>query len=378
MNANSTATATTGTSLQSWRHFSLVGAAGLWVESAIAFTSQPLSNQVFEYGLFPVVAATTAPAEGVYFRYTSAGLIGYMNFNGTETPSGVLLTPSDFADNQNYQMSIGIFEREIEFWRDDVFLGEIAIPTGNGQPFMTDALPVSYVQRNSAIVSGSPQMQARVANVVVHLADVPTNKNWAEIQAGSGLAYQGLNGGTMGSLALYTNNLAAGAGTAMTNTTAALGTGLGGQFAALPTLTAGTDGIVCSYLNPAGTVNQSPRTLVIRGVRVQGAVTTTLAGGPVLYAYSLAFGHTALSLATTETASFATATAKAPRRIPLGFETFAATATAGTMGAGVYVPFTSPVVVNPGEYVALVAKNLGTVTTTGVITMLVMFDHYFE
>jgi len=378
MNANSTATATTGTALQSWRYFSLVGAAGLWVEAAVSATGQPLANQVFETGLFAVASATAAPTEGVYLRYTSAGIVGCINFNGTETTTGVLRLPSAIADNQFYQFSIGIFEREVEFWLDDEFLGEIAIPSGNGQPFMTDALPISFVQRNSATVSGAPQMQVRVANCVVHLADIPANKNWAEVQAGSGLAYQGLNGGTMGSLALYTNSLAAGAGAAMTNTTAALGTGLGGQFSALPTLAAGTDGIVCSYQNPAGTVNQSPRTLVVRGIRIQGAVTTVLAGGPVVYAYSLAYGHTAVSLATTETASFATATTKAPRRIPLGIESFAATAAVGAIGSGVYVPFAAPVVINPGEFVAVTAKNFGTVTTTGVITFLVTFDHYFE
>ena len=55
------------------------------------------------------------------------------------------------------------------------------------------------------------------------------------------MSYQGQTGQTLGSTALYTNNLAAGAGAVMTNTTAALGSGLGGQFSALPTLAVGTD-----------------------------------------------------------------------------------------------------------------------------------------
>ena len=165
----------------------------------------------------------------------------------------------------------------------------------------------------------------------------------------------------------------------MTNTTAALGTGLGGQFTWQPTLAVGTDGILCSYLNPVGSVNQTPRTMMITGVRIQSAVSTTaLTGGPVVEAYSLAYGHTALTLATTESGSFTTATAKAPRRIALGFESFASAAAVGAMSAGdaVHMSFASPIPVNPGEYIAIVAKNLGVVTTAGVITSLVTFDGY--
>jgi hypothetical protein len=188
---------------------------------------------------------------------------------------------------------------------------------------------------------------------------------------------QGQSGQTMGSTALLTNSLAAGAGAVMTNTTAALGTGLGGQFSALPTLAVATDGILCSFLNPAATAAIPGKTLYIRGVKIQGAVTTVLAGNatPVIYALSLAYGHNALTLAQAEGAG-----TKAARRVPLGYETYAAAAALGSLGSasGVYMPFTAPIAVNPSEYVAVVAKNLGAVTTTGVITFLVTFDSYWE
>ena len=50
----------------------------------------------------------------------------------------------------------------------------------------------------------------------------------------------------------------------MTNTTAALGTGLGGQFSALPTLAVNTDGIICSYLNPIPTSAIPGKQMVIK------------------------------------------------------------------------------------------------------------------
>jgi hypothetical protein len=178
----------------------------------------------------------------------------------------------------------------------------------------------------------------------------------------------------MGSTALLTNSLAPGAGAAMTNTTAALGSGLGGQFAALPTLAANTDGVVCSYQNPLPTAAIPGKTLYIKGCRIQSIVTTVLAGGPVLYEYSLCYGHTAVSLVTAEAA-----TTKAPRRVPIGLETFAANAAVGVLGspAGQYMAFQYPIAVLPGEFVAIAAKNIGTVTTTGVIMFIVTFDAVF-
>lgn len=372
-NANSDVTSAHGCSLQSWKHFNLLGNGGLRVEMVGAFTLAALANQVVEFGLF-LATTTTAPADGVYFRYTSAGLIGVINYNGTETPTGVLI--ASLVPGQMYDFQIKLNAREAEFWHDDIMLGSIPCPSGNPQPFMTTALPVCTQFRNSGTVSGSV-MQFKLGCVHVDQKDIDMGMPLSHIQAAQGQTQQGQSGNAMGSLAFYANNLAPGAGAAMTNTTAALGTGLGGQFAALPTLTASTDGIVCSFQNPVPTVNIRGRTLMITGVRVQSLITTILSGGPLYWLYSLAFGHTAVSLATAESASFANGTAKAPRRVPLGMETIVVTAPVGTLGQGVAVTFASPIPVNPGEFVALCAKNVGTVTTTGVNLFLVTYDYYW-
>jgi hypothetical protein len=98
--------------------------------------------------------------------------------------------------------------------------------------------------------------------------------------------------------------------------------------------------------------------------------------------YSLAYGHTTVSMATVEAASFLTGgTTKAPRRIPLGVETFPVNTTIGTIATaqgGIYVRFDSPILVAPGEFIAICAKNVGTVSSAGVITFLVAFDGYME
>ena len=377
-NAASSGTTTIGAYLQSWRYFSLSNCGGVRVSIVGSITNNLPANQVLELGLF-IGTITTAPTEGVWFQLTSAGLIGNINYNGTLTSTGVL-NSSLLTANNNVEFEIRMYTSVTEFWLEGQHLGDITTPNGNPVPFMFSSLPVCTQFRNSGTVTG-PQ-QFKLGHVSLDMRDVFYNMSFETVQAGMGsMGSQATQGNTMGSTAGITNNQAAGAGAVMTNTTAATGTGLGGQFSVLPTLAAGTDGILCSYAVPAGTINIEPRTLMIRGVKIHGCVTTVLAGNatPVIFAFSLAYGHTALSLATAEGASFSTNTTKAPRRIPLGYESYAAAAALGTMGStgGVYMPLNSPVAVNAGEFVAICAKNLGVVTTTGVVTFYVAFDSYW-
>lgn len=375
LNGTSITTINTNSAIQTYRNFPLFGKAELRLNVSGMITVAPQANAVTEFGLFnAVLPGAATPTDGVFFRWNASGqLKGVISYSGTETMTGVITSPSI---NINHDFAIVCQTNTVLFYIDDILQGKISLLTDaptQGQPMMAASIPFTarYYIGGSAPSLAS---QFKISDVFITMLGPDLKSPWSDIKAGFGhMGYQGQNGGTMGSTALYTNSLAAGAGAAMTNTTAALGSGLGGQFAALPTLTVGTDGIVCSFQNPVGTTNQTGRNLIITGVKTQGAVTTILNGGPVLYSYSLAFGHTAVSMATTETA-----TTKAPRRIPLGYENFIVTAPVGTIGVGPFIQFRSPIVVAPGEFIAICAKNLGVVTTTGVITFQVMFDSYFE
>jgi hypothetical protein len=85
--------------------------------------------------------------------------------------------------------------------------------------------------------------------------------------------------------------------------------------------------------------------------------------------FSLAFGHTAVSLATAEAA-----TAKAPRRIALGVATWPIGAAIGAQPQGGRISVDlgdAPIFVNPGEFVQLVGKFLaGTATASQVINFV--------
>ena len=381
LNAASTLTTTTGVMMTTWRYFNLTGNGVIQVEIGVSHNVAPLTNQTILLGLFPNVSATALPTDGVYFKFTAAGLAGVINFNGTETDTGILLTTGQFTFPKVYNLRIDISNLSVDFWVNDSLLSSLSVVATNGIPANWASLPVTLQTYNPGTVSGTPA-QTRVVSISVTQRDLNTAKSWETQQAGAGLnASQASEGNTMGTTALYTNSLAPGAGAVMTNTAASLGSGLGGQFAALPTLAASTDGILCSYQNPAGSINIVPRVLFIRGIKIFSCVTTALVGNatPVVYFYSAAYGHTAVSMATAEGTSFTTSpTTKAPRRIPLGGESFAAAAGIGVVGQGVSYQFATPIAVNPGEFFAICAKNVGVVTTTGVITFLVAVDSFFE
>lgn len=381
-NANSTATTTTGCSLQTWRTFNPITNSGMKV-SFDGLLSNPIpGNEVHELGLY-FATTTTGPADGVYFRLTSAGIIGVINYNGTETATTFSASAAStyLVATNSFTLSFVVYAGQVDFFIAGIYLGTIPIPQGNAYAFLTGALPVCVQQRNSGVVSG-PQ-QYKLGRVHVTQTDIDLSLPFShQMAAEGGMASQAMQGSTMGSTALYTNSLASGSAGTMTNTTAGLGSGLGGQFTGLATLAAGTDGIVCSYQNPAGSVTIEPRILMITGIKIMSVVAQSFTGpNAAIFAYSLAYGHTAVSMAQAESATFATpgTGVKAPRRVPLGLESFIATATPGTMSSpqGIYMPFNSPIAVNPSEFVAICAKSLGGTMTAGALTWLITFDGYW-
>jgi hypothetical protein len=145
---------------------------------------------------------------------------------------------------------------------------------------------------------------------------------------------------------------------------------------------AGVDGLITSFQVPTGGINQTPRNLVITGLRIDavniGAAVATTAS---VLQWSLAFGATGgtvPSLAQAESASFVTGTTKAWRRVPLGVQSWIVGAAIGAPAEQISLNFQSPVVVRPGEWVASVAKFIvGTATASQVIWCTVTFDAHY-
>jgi hypothetical protein len=364
-NSGNIVTTTTGVGFTTYAEFPIIGASHLYGEFTASFTATPNTNSIVDVGLFRAATSNPyAPSDGVYFRLTAAGLNAVINFNGTET---VQLLDFTYTLNQKYQFIITLYERETEFWIDGVLYVSIPTPAGQGQPCMSASLPFSL---RHAIVGG-----AGGAALSFVLNDYTVSLGGPNIALTASImgqriygSYQGLSGGTMGSLATLPNS---------TNPTAAVPTntalvanlpaGLGGQGAVTAQAAAATDLIFASYQVPAGTVNVQGRRLVIRGVIVDavniGAAVATTA---TTIKFQLAAGHTAVSLATAEAAA-----AKAPRREALGYMTWLVGAAIGEgpKNGPIKVDFgDAPVFVSPGEFVALVGRFVvGTATGSQVI-----------
>ncbi len=374
-NSGSITTTTTGSQFETYATFPNTGTQTLSADVEMGFSAQPVTNGFIEFGLGLPGTSTTAPTDGVFIRLNSAGLMGVVSSNGTETTLAFPLADGAgvwaYTNNKKYQFIIYMGGIAAHFWVNDgtgaVLLGSIPLPTAQGRICMSRGVKFFIKHRITGGAAGGV-LQGQFGAYNIRLggsnvtSTVSTQGNRIE---GS---YQGFSGGTMGSLATYVNSAnptaAAPSNTALT---ANLPGGLGGQGTVTAAAAAVTDGIWSSYQVPTTTVNTAGRRLVLRGVRLDmvnlGAAVATTA---TTVQFCLAFGHTSVSLVTAEAA-----TTKAPRRIALGFATWPVGAAIGAQPqcGPIFVDLgDAPIFVNPGEFIALVGKFVaGTATASQTI-----------
>lgn len=371
-------TANTGTVLATYAQFPIQGTTTVSADTEVGFSAQPQANTFIEFGIGIPGAQTAAPTDGVFFRLNSGGLQGIASFNGAEASTGLFPLAAGagtwvYTNAKRYQFICYITAVEAQFWVNDGTgancLGTIPLPSGQSRMCMSSYGAYFFKHR---IVGGAAGgvIQATVGayNVRVGgtslISTVSTSGN--RVQG----SYQGGSGGTMGSLARFgtitTGNEANVTAAVPTTTTAALGSGLGGTFWETVSLAVNTDGIIMSYQVPAGTVNIPGRRLCLRGMFLTSYVQTVIVGGPYVAEWFLAFGHTAVSLATAEAA-----TTKAPRRVVLPFTQLVTAAQAVSTFVSQPAAFVdfgdAPVYVNPGEFVQLCTRHIGTVGTSGTV-----------
>lgn len=373
MSTNSGAVTTTGTGcqIQTYRHFPLQGSGGIYFEQAMALSNTPVTNWTLDFGGFlPATASTSVPLDGVYFRYTSAGLVGVVNNNGTETTTSVFtFTP---AINQVYKYTITMTDGEVEFWIDDVLYGEKSKPTAAGSVAYAGSVP--WAVRHHHTGTTSAVIQAKFANYDVSVADLDNNRLWATMKVGQGLSgIQNPSGGAAGMTANNVNSTVP--ATATLSNTAAGYTTLGGSFLFAAVAGAETDYSLFAFLNTAPTTGITGRSLVIRGVWIDCwnqvvAVATT----PTIMQWSLAVGSTAVSLATTDGA-----VTRLPKRIHLGAQSFVVGAAVGAQGPRIDCNLDAPVACEPGTYIHIILRMpVGTATATETFRGAVGINAYWE
>ena len=372
LNAGSSNASAAVAQVRTYRHFPLYANTVTYMEATVQFPITPVSSNVTEWGL-GLAATTAAPTDGVFFRIFSTGEVrGVLNTGGVETFSQDINFLTALTAGVSHHCVVAVFAGSAIFWVDDQVVARIPLPWGGPAPVASGNLPIFFRTYNTG-VSDAP-FQMKIGMVGAGIGDIQTGKPWSHIMCGmGGHASQGQTGATMGKTALWTNN-ANPTATLPTNNTAALGTGLGGNFWSLTTLTPGTDGIISDYTVPAGTVAIPGKTLYITGILVDTIIqaAVTLGAGPMVLQWGLAYGATNVDLATAESA-----VAKAARTILIGMQQFTV-GTVGTKGGAMYMPFASPVAVQPGEHVQVIYRNIGLAGSAGTLAHVIAFDGYWE
>lgn len=394
-NASNITTLNTGLTFGTFAHFVTQGTQTVACETSLAFTAQPNANTIVDFGMFlRGASAAYAPSDGAFFRLTAAGLQGVVNNNGTETltaPFPLALGAGTFAytNNEIHQYLIQMSNVGVTFWIDNVLHGTILTPAAFAYPVKSVSLPWSI---RHAIVGGAAGavLNTVITDYRVLNRGAQFTESLSDTNSRALGAYQGLSGNAMGQLVAGTVT----SGTLVKPTAAVplnaslaanLPNSLGGRIVEqlASGLAASVDGIFASFQNPAGSATVQGRRLKINGIKLSAAVSAAVTGGAVTTEFYIAFGHTAASLATGESASFASNTTKAPRRVMLPELTQSLTAAQAVdtriAQSGVVATFTNPIYVNPGEFLALVGNKTATApATAGIITHTYQFDYSWE
>jgi hypothetical protein len=377
LNAGGITTASTSACLQTYRHFPFRGDSTIRMEITGYQTVAPQANEQLEIGLITCsTVGATAATDGVFFRYNAAAeLRGVVSYGGTETQTAAITPPSI---NVMHEYKIDINDEQAWFWIDDVLRAKINLQTdAPTQPGPTRALASPMTVRYF-IASTAPSLgnQFVLGDVNIVAYDQGVNKPWTDTLAGMGQhAYQGQNGAAAyGTIAQYANSATPAAATP-TNTAANLGSGLGGIFNSSTNMAASTDCIISSFQNPLGSVNQQPRTLYIQGVNIDTQTVITATNAAMVLGWSLAFGHNAVSLATSTNAGTGLTGAN---RIALGAQSITSTSPNGFIAQNINRQFRTPIPVMPGQFIQAVVRQNGPVATPGQLLYYVTFDGYFE
>ena len=377
-------TQNTGCSLNTHRHFPLFTSAPLIGEFDMTFTNfVPGANTVINYGFFlPGAANFYAPLDGVGFRWTSAGLQGFQNYNGTEVLTGALSFSPVVGTIYHYK--IVVTQLVIEFWINNVLYSTMAVAVGNPQPIMMASVPLSinhYITNNGAAGNAC---QPKFTSYAVFIGDQNTSKPWADIMAGMGLNAQLLpEGNASGSFQTPVIPAYNADGATITPSISAAGAnGLGGMTEfALVASESTAERIIFSYQNPAAAVNVTGRNIVIKGIRVCAAVRTILVAptaGNNAYTVIMAYGASSVNPNTAEATTFANPTTKNFRKVYLGHQSFTTSAAPiGSLANDIDVKFNVPHILHPGEWFELLIRQFNT-AAGGLVQMTCMVDAHYE
>ena len=385
LNASNITTVTTGIAYLTYGTFETYAAFGTRYEfEAMTVNAEQVGN-VIELGCGLITSATSVGLlDGFCFRWSQSGtFIGVVSVGGTEYQTSPFTLPSN---NMLHRFTCVVNQTGVEFYVDQILQGVLAAPAGAVGPTYQQNLPMLMRIYNNTAPTIS--VQIKIAEIWITQGGVDWQKPWSQIMSGMGQQANNVpfgqamvaggtstnnQGGTAGGAAVPA--AATGTNTAVLTGCATLG-GIGTMTAQVTTTTAAGNMIFFQYPVPAQSATQGSKRLVITGLAISasngGAVVATT---PTTLLWSLFWGNTSVSLATNDAV-----TAKGPRFMTLGQMYVPTGAVIGqTYDRDIVRAFTTPIVVNPGEYVGVCVRFLiGTATASQTVVAAVAFEGYWE
>jgi len=272
-----------------------------------------------------------------------------------------------------YDLRIIINNDIVSFFINDILEGKINTPSTAAAGFMSRSLPIFYRLYNAASAPASVQ-KMNIAEVLVYQED--SNRILTPGLIANSSCLNGLNaprGVATGLNANYANS-AAPASATLSNTAAGYSV-VGGQYQFAAVAGAETDYALFAYQIPVGGPTASGKNFWVNGITIDafnmGAAVATTA---TLLQWTLGFGSTGVSLATGD----GTAT-RAPRKRPLGVQSFPIGAAVGASASQINVRFAAPIMIEAGTFIHIILKMpVGTATASQIIRGIVGVASYWE
>lgn len=325
-------------------------------------SANPQANAIMEVGV-GMVAGTSAPTDGAFFRWNAAGEFrAIMNTGGVETPSSALALP---PINVTTLFEIVIVEDLVNFLVDDVLIATIQVPAAFAFPTNSGRLPLFARSYTTGVAASAPEIF--IGQVVVVQQGLSQEKPWDETLSSLGQSACQSPLTPFGQTANHANSTSPTSAT-LSNTAAGYAT-LGGRFQFAAPAGAATDYALFAFQVPAG------YQFYVKRLAISTMNTGAIGGltGTILD-WSVGVNANAVSLATADGAG-----TWAPRRIPVGLQSFAISAAIGTMANDLSRNFETPLVVDGGRYLHIIVQiPVGLATVSQIIRGDVMINGYFE
>lgn len=377
LNAGLSTAINTFANLKSNKILPLYGSLPLLLELTARVINLPEANGVGEIGI-GTVSAGSSPSDGAYFRWDAAGgFYAVINNGGTETRSANLsgTTATDTTGdsitlppsaNATHLYTLEVVEDHVQFFVDDILVADIATPSGQAYPFNAGRQQIfarTYIGGTSP--SLAPQIQ--VGQMTAKYEDLQQNRSWGELLCSIGRGGYQSPTTPFGQTANHANSTSPVSAT-LSNTAAGYST-LGGRFQFAAPAGAATDFALFAYQVPAG------YQLFVNAITIATLNTGAIGGltGSILD-WAVAVNSSAVSLATADgTGTWA------PRRIPLGMQSFGISAAIGTQSTDISRRFDYPLVVDSGRFLHIILQvPAGLATASQILRGCVMVNAFHE